>query len=267
MRGLVDVLLGGAVGAVGGGELFAPVLEEEAFFLEVEDAVGFADDGAEGGGHLEGDEEEDGAPDDEVSGALHAEGLAGAADEGEAEADAEEPEGGEEEAHEAEGVAGGAEEPDDGGEADEEEGGEGDHAAEEAGHGAEFGVEAAEAGEDVEAGEADEGAEEESADDFEGSGPELGAGGEAADDESEDEEADGGDEDEFPGEGVALFAVLEVVDEGERLFEELVEDVGEGGAPLHGFESGGFGLVGRDTGDAGWVVGHGCVLFIVRLSC
>ena len=134
------------------GELFGPVLEEEAFFLEVEDAVGSADDGAEGGGHLEGDEEEDGAPDEEVAGAGHAECLSGAADEGEAKSGAEEPEDSDEEAHEADRVAGGTEEPDDRGETDEEEGGEGDHGTEEAGDGAELCVEATQAGENVEAG-------------------------------------------------------------------------------------------------------------------
>ena len=43
---------------------FEPMLDEELFLLG-EQLVGLAEDGAERGGHLQGDEQEDGAPDDE----------------------------------------------------------------------------------------------------------------------------------------------------------------------------------------------------------
>ncbi len=43
-------------------ECHSPVFEEEAFFGG-EEVIGGSDEGAEGGGHLEGDEEEDADPD------------------------------------------------------------------------------------------------------------------------------------------------------------------------------------------------------------
>jgi len=45
---------------------FIPVADEKPFFLKIEKLVRFPDDGAQGGGHLEGDKHEDDRPDLEV---------------------------------------------------------------------------------------------------------------------------------------------------------------------------------------------------------
>ena len=82
-------------------ELLAPVLKEELLFLEVEEGLGGrAENRAEGGGHLKGDEEKDPAPDREVAGLGHSEGPPGPENEEESEATADAPEGQEEETQE-----------------------------------------------------------------------------------------------------------------------------------------------------------------------
>ena len=70
---VVAVGSGGRWAADFAGDLLGPVMEEKALFLEIEEFGRLSENGAQGGGHLEGDEEEDEAPDGEVPGTLHAE--------------------------------------------------------------------------------------------------------------------------------------------------------------------------------------------------
>lgn len=79
--------------------LLAPVLEEEALFGG-EEGVGSADEGTEGGGHLQGDEEEDAHPDFDGSGVLRSRSFEHFYEKAGAEKDGDEPGGDDEETEE-----------------------------------------------------------------------------------------------------------------------------------------------------------------------
>ena len=67
-------------------QLFCPVGDEALLFFEVELAFIGADNGAQGGGHLEGNEEEDAAPEDKVGRVFHPEYISGSEHHGDTEA-------------------------------------------------------------------------------------------------------------------------------------------------------------------------------------
>lgn len=204
------------------------MLEEEAFFGG-EQGVGAADEGAEGGGHLQGDEEEDADPDSHGAGAFGAGAFEHFHEEAGAEEDGDEPGGDDEEAEEGFGFGRLREDPEHGSESEEEGAGEsegGDEALHDF-HQLERG--SGEGGEDVEARQANHGAEENAEECFEWSSPELFVEGEGSEGDSKKHEAGNNDNAEFANESARIVVVSDLVDERERILQEMLEEREQGG--------------------------------------
>lgn len=208
-----------------------PVGQEE-LFLGREEGVGLADDGAQGGAHLHGDEEEDENPGVQT-GVGAGVGLGkGGAEEAKAEEGGRNPKAQVEEAHPGEGIGRLGKQPGHGGEADEEDGHQHEQARDEAEHFGEAGLGTAEAAEDVKAGQADERRNDEAGGDFCGRGPPLDAAGKGADDGAIDEAAKDADR-EHGGDQLAGRGLAQVVHDAARLAEHRFDDAGDAGDGFH----------------------------------